>query len=76
MDTRPQPASQAQHWLSRLPYAALVLFVLLIGALIWLTQLHDEDSQRHSLISDALWMEQSLQFQLDRNPPHLAQLGP
>ncbi len=76
MDTRPQPASQAQHWLSRLPYAALVLFVLLIGALIWLTQLHDEDSQRHSLISDALWMEQSLQFQLDRNAAQLAQLGP
>ncbi|MDX5444933.1 MAG: PAS domain S-box protein [Zoogloeaceae bacterium] len=76
MDSSPQPAAHASHWATRLPYAALVLFVLLIGALLWLTRLHDEDNQRHTLISDALWMEQSLQFQLDRNAAQLAQLGP
>ncbi|MDX5363400.1 MAG: PAS domain S-box protein [Pseudazoarcus pumilus] len=76
MDTSSLPASHAHHWASRLPYAALALFVLLIGALIWLTRVHDEDSQRHTLISDVLWMEQSLQFQLDRNAAQLAQLGP
>lgn len=76
MDTRLQPTAQAPHWASRLPYAALVLFVLLISALIWLTRIHDDDSQRQTLISDVLWMEQSLQFQLDRNAAQLAQLGP
>ena len=76
MDTSPPLAHSPPHWASRLPYAALTLFVLLIGALIWLTRVHDEDSQRHSLISDVLWMEQSLQFQLDRNAAQLAQLGP
>src|SRR5690554_5159413 len=76
MDTSPQPTPLAPHWASRLPYAALALFVLLIGALLWLTRVHDEDSQRHSLISDVLWMEQSLQFQLDRNAAQLAQIGP
>lgn len=76
MDSNPQPAAHAPHWATRLPYAALVLFVLLIGALLWLTRLHDQDNQRHTLISDVLWMEQSLQFQLDRNAAQLAQLGP
>lgn len=70
------PFSLPAHWTTGLPYLALVLFVLLIGALLWLTQVHDEDSQRHTLISDVLWMEQSLQFQLDRNAALLAQLGP
>jgi two-component system, LuxR family, sensor histidine kinase DctS len=76
MEATPKTAEHTPHWASPLPYAALALFVLLIGALVWLTRVHDEDNQRHTLISDVLWMEQSLQFQLDRNAAQLAQLGP
>jgi two-component system sensor histidine kinase DctS len=54
----------------------LALFVVLIGVLVWLTRAHDEESQRATLISDVLWMEQNLQFHLDRNATQLAQLGP
>ncbi|HRP95292.1 MAG TPA: PAS domain S-box protein [Rhodocyclaceae bacterium] len=63
-------------WQLHLPYLALVLFLLLIAALVWLTHVHDEESQRATLISDVLWMEQNLQFRLDRNAAQLAQVGP
>jgi two-component system sensor histidine kinase DctS len=63
-------------WHLQLPYLALALFLLLIAALVWLTRLHDEESQRATLISDVLWMEQNLQFHLDRNATQLAQIGP
>ncbi len=74
--TATSPASTGTHRMTHLTWVALVVFVLLIGALLWLTRVHDEDTQRHTLISDVLWMEQSLQFQLDRNAAQLAQLGP
>jgi two-component system sensor histidine kinase DctS len=63
-------------WHLQLPYLALALFLVLIAALVWLTRLHDEESQRATLISDVLWMEQNLQFHLDRNATQLAQIGP
>lgn len=69
--TAPAPAS----WQLRLPYLALALFLVLLGTLVWLTHRHDVESQRATLISDVLWMEQNLQFLLDRNATQLAQIG-
>ncbi|MBW7860267.1 MAG: PAS domain S-box protein [Rhodocyclaceae bacterium] len=72
----PSTATNPTTWQSWLPFMVLALFVVLIGVLVWLTRAHDEESQRATLISDVLWMEQNLQFHLDRNATQLAQLGP
>ena len=64
------------RWLSHLPYVALALFLGAIAALVWLTRQRDADEQNATLISDVLWMEQNLRFQLDRNEASLQQLGP
>ncbi len=69
----PPPAAL---WQLRLPYLALALFLLAIAALVWLARAHDEDSQRTTLISDVLWMEQNLNFHFDHVVSQLAQLGP
>ena len=66
----------ATKWLTALPYLALPLFLAVIAALVWLTRTHDQEEQRTTLISDVLWMEQNLQFQLDRNTALLGQIGP
>lgn len=70
-----EPPARAR-WLSRLPYIALALFLGAIAALVWLTHQHDADEQQATLISDVLWMEQNLRFQLERNETSLQQLGP
>lgn len=64
------------HWLGRLPYVALALFLGAIATLVWLTRQYDADEQQASLITDVLWMEQNLRFQLDRNEASLQQIGP
>ena len=62
--------------IARLTWLPLVVFLLLIVALLWLTLIHDKETQRKTLISDALWMGQSLQFQFARNAAQLAQIAP
>ncbi|THF61833.1 PAS domain S-box protein [Pseudothauera nasutitermitis] len=59
-----------------LPYFALALLIASIVLLVWLVRQYDADEQQTTLISDVLWMEQSLRFQLDRNESILRQLGP
>ena len=56
-----------RRWLQHLPYHSLALFLAAIAALVWLTREYDDDAQRATLISDVLWMEQNLRFNLDRN---------
>ncbi|ANQ84057.1 two-component sensor kinase [Azoarcus olearius] len=78
----PQPAAppseegRRSRWVARLPYLALALFLGAIAALVWLTREYDEEEQRATLINDALWMEQNLRFQLDRNAAQLQQIAP
>ena len=71
----PGNASAASGWYVRIPYLALALFLVLLSLLVWLTRSHDQETQRASLISDVLWMEQNLQFHLDNNAARLAQLA-
>lgn len=76
--SRPRRA-EAHHpsrWLAWLPYLTLPLFLAIIGTLVWLTRSHDREEQWATLINDVLWMEQNLQFELDRNVSLLGQLGP
>lgn len=63
------------RWTASLPYLALSLFLGAIAALVWLTRQHDADEQQATLISDVLWMEQNLRFELDRNEASLQQIG-
>ncbi|WP_246264395.1 sensor histidine kinase [Aromatoleum toluvorans] len=78
----PQMSSRAtialtarQRWLTAVPYLTVLLFLVVIAALVWFTRAYDEEEQRATLINDVLWMEQNLQFKLDRNVSQLAQIG-
>jgi len=75
-NSSPNTTSTASAWPLRLPYLALAMFLMVLALLVSLTRVHDQESQRAALISDVLWMEQNLQFHLDRNASQLAQLGP
>ncbi|ENO87560.1 sensor histidine kinase [Thauera linaloolentis] len=76
-DDTPLPATSTRtRWAGRIPYLSLPLFLAAIAALVWLTRQYDADEQRATLISDVLWMEQNLRFELDRNEADLQQLGP
>ncbi|NMG44967.1 PAS domain S-box protein [Aromatoleum toluvorans] len=61
--------------MTAVPYLTVLLFLVVIAALVWFTRAYDEEEQRATLINDVLWMEQNLQFKLDRNVSQLAQIG-
>lgn len=60
-------------WL--LPQLAFVLFVVVVGSLLWLTERAEHDKQRTILINDVLWLEQNLRFQFVHNEERLGQIG-
>ena len=64
-----------QPWYWTAPRIALVLFLLALGALLWLLHRQDLEEQRAKLINDMLWVEQNLDFQLNRNQEQLQQLA-
>lgn len=64
------------RWIGRLPYFFLTLFLATIVLLVWLTRQYDAEEQQTTLLTDVLWMEQNLRFQLDRNEALLQQIGP
>ena len=66
---------RAPRWLWALPRLAAILVPVAIGALLWLLHHNDLDEQRATLISDVLWIEQNLRFQMDRNLEQLRLLG-
>jgi len=63
-------------WLWLLPRFAFVLFIAAVGALLWLSQRTETEEQRAILISDVLWLEQDLRFQLTHSEEYLGQIGP
>lgn len=74
-DLRAAPASSSR-WLWWLPRLAFVLFLMAVGALLWLSDRHEAEEQRATLISDMLWLEQDLRFHLTRNEELLGLIGP
>ncbi len=64
-----------QNWYWILPRVAIAGFVLAVGALLWQMHRQDLEDQRATLISDILWVEQDLRFQLSRSAEQLAHLG-
>jgi len=74
-DLRANPASSSR-WLWWLPRLAFVLFLMAVGALLWLSDRNEAEEQRATLISDMLWLEQDLRFHLTRNEELLGLIGP
>lgn len=66
-------AAPAWYWV--VPSAALALVFVAVGSLLWLLHRSDLDEQRVSLISDVLWVEQNLRFQLGKVEDVLQELG-
>jgi two-component system sensor histidine kinase DctS len=72
--TAAHPASG--RWLWWLPRLAFALFIVAVGALLWLSGRNEAEEQRATLISDMLWLEQDLRFHLTRNEELLGLIGP
>lgn len=57
------------------PLLAILAIIALLGVLVWLVDRDERAAQREELIRDALWVEQSLRFQLDADTARLARLA-
>jgi two-component system sensor histidine kinase DctS len=75
VETRASTDNLKTGWLWLLPRASFVLFIVAVGALLWLSERSDKDEQRATLISDMLWLEQDLRFHLSHNEELLGQIG-
>lgn len=64
------------RWLWLLPRFAFLLFVAGVGTLLWLSHQTDTEERKATLISDMLWLEQNIRFQLVRNAEVLGQMNP
>ncbi len=71
MDMHPR-----RHWLWWLPLLAFVLLVMAIGTQLWLSEKADREEEKSTLISDILWLEQSLRFNLQHNEELLGSIRP
>lgn len=63
------------RWLWNLPRIAPVLALAATLILLWSVHRNEIEEQRATLISDVLWVEQNIRFQMERNAEQLAQLG-
>ncbi len=70
------PTHHSSEWYWRLPALALIALVAGIAGFVALTLRQDREDQRATLVSDVLWIEQNLRFQLERNEGVLRQLAP
>ncbi len=61
--------------LSLIPLLAIVALVCLVGALVWLVNRSDVERARTKLATDALWVEQTLHFQLSVDEDMLARMA-
>lgn len=64
-----------QPWYWAAPRIAIGLFVLAVISLLWLLHRQEIEEQHAGLISDTLWVEQNLHFNLSRSEEQLQQLG-
>lgn len=71
-DTDPHHSGR---WLWLLPRLAFGLFVASVATQLWLSERTDTEEERTTLLSDMLWLEQSLRFNLTHNEERLTQIG-
>jgi two-component system, LuxR family, sensor histidine kinase DctS len=63
LDVQPPP----QHrWRLIVPLSAIVSIVAIAGLLLYLSQVFERNRQEQQLIADALWADQSVDFELQR----------
>ena len=58
-----------------MPIAAMALVVVLLGVFLWLLDRSEREEEERALIRDALWVEQSLRFQLASDVDRLEQIA-
>lgn len=68
-------ASRRWDMLSLVPLVAIVALVTLVGALVWIVTRSDDERARAKLATDALWVEQTLRFQLAVDEDMLVRLA-
>lgn len=61
--------------LSLVPLAAIMALVALVASLVWILSQTDAERARTKLATDALWVEQTLRFQMSVNEDMLARLA-
>lgn len=71
LDTHPR-----RHWLWWFPRLAFVLLLMAVGTQLWLSERADREEEQSTLISDILWLEQSLRFNLQHNEELLGHIQP
>lgn len=67
----------SRRWdlLSIIPLVAIVALVMLVAALVWVVGRSDDERARTKLATDALWVEQTLRFQLAVDEDMLVRLA-
>ncbi|MFN3281310.1 MAG: two-component system sensor histidine kinase NtrB [Tabrizicola sp.] len=67
----------SRRWdlLSIIQLVAIVALVVLVGALVWVVGRSDDERARTKLATDALWVEQTLRFQLAVDEDMLVRLA-
>jgi two-component system sensor histidine kinase DctS len=64
-----------QGWRLIVPLSAIVLIIVIAGALLRVSQVFESNRQEQRLIADALWAEQSVSFELQRMLDRLVSLA-
>ncbi len=76
MTAPPLRPATTSRWLWLLLGLAFALFIAAVIALLTLYSRAETEEQRATLISDALWLEQDLRFNLTRHEEILGQISP
>ncbi len=73
--SRARDRSSATHgWHWYVPRVAIGLFLVALTGWLWVLQRQEQEENRTGLIRDSLWVEQNIQFSLERDLEQLRQL--
>lgn len=61
--------------LSLVPLVAILALLILVGSLVWVVERGEDERARTKLATDALWVEQTLRFQLSVDEDMLVRLA-
>ncbi len=76
MPDRHDPAQRIRNrWYWSAPYAAVVVFAIVMLALVWLLQAREENVERGAVTRDVQWMEQMMRMRMRGTEEFLAQLA-
>lgn len=71
----PAVRNAREHLVALVPAAAILLVLVLLGALLWFMDQQEREAKRITLINDALWVEQALRFAILSDQDDLNQLA-